>query len=86
MGRPPLHVDNFPAGDWLLKKARQLEIEDVAPKPIVMGRHLIELGMKPGPHFGKLLRACYEAQIEGEFLSLQDGIAWIKKAIGCACP
>lgn len=29
-----------------------------------MGRHLIELGLKPGPAFKPILDACYEAQLD----------------------
>ena len=35
-----------------------------------MGRHLIELGLEPGPHFGRVLEACFARQIEGEFDTL----------------
>ena len=45
LGRPPLQVERFEAGDWLTERARALEVEAVAPKPIVMGRHLIQLGL-----------------------------------------
>jgi len=34
-------------------------------KPIVMGRHLIALGMKPGPKFKVILDQAYELQMEG---------------------
>ncbi len=39
-----------------------------------MGRHLIEMGLEPGPRFGKLLSSCLEAQIEGEFDTLEGGL------------
>lgn len=32
--------------------------------PILMGRHLIERGLKPGPVFGEILERAYRAQIE----------------------
>ncbi|MGH7181173.1 MAG: CCA tRNA nucleotidyltransferase, partial [Nitrospiraceae bacterium] len=40
-GRPPKLFDGFPAGEWLLERARRLEVEDQAPAPIVMGRHVM---------------------------------------------
>jgi tRNA nucleotidyltransferase (CCA-adding enzyme) len=43
-----------------------------------MGRHLIELGMSPGPAFKPILDACYEAQIEGRIACLKDGITMVK--------
>ncbi|MEM8933172.1 MAG: HD domain-containing protein, partial [Acidobacteriota bacterium] len=72
-GRPPLSGD-FPAGDWLLDRATTLRLEAEAPKPIVQGRHLIELGLKPGRHFGPILEACFEAQLDGAFDDLDRGL------------
>jgi tRNA nucleotidyltransferase (CCA-adding enzyme) len=80
-GRPPKQFDGFPAGEWLLERARQLEIEDRAPAPIVMGRHLIDLGVQPGPDMGRLLDGCYEAQLDGEFTSVDQGIAFAKQLL-----
>lgn len=81
MGRPPVDFDGFPAGEWLLNKARCLDVERAAPRPIVMGRHLIELGLKPGPDFGRILSRCYDAQIDGEFFTLEAGIEYVRSVI-----
>jgi tRNA nucleotidyltransferase (CCA-adding enzyme) len=48
-------------------------------KPIVMGRHLILLGMKPGPHFKEILNKAFEAQLDGVFDNLDDGIEFLKQ-------
>jgi tRNA nucleotidyltransferase (CCA-adding enzyme) len=77
-GRPPMPFEGFPAGDWLLERARMLQVQDSAPRPIVKGRHLIELGQEPGPHFGPLLQKCYDAQIEGRISNLEEGIAFAR--------
>lgn len=45
---------------------------------ILMGRHLIEKGLKPGPSFKDLLRVAYEAQLEDDSL----GVAELLKIIG----
>jgi tRNA nucleotidyltransferase (CCA-adding enzyme) len=83
-GRPPLPFDGFPAGRWLLEKADELEVRDTAPKPLVQGRHLIDLGLEPGAHFGPILEACYAAQIEGEFTNVEDGITFARAQIARA--
>jgi len=75
-GRPPKPFDGFPAGTWLLERARKLEVEDQAPTPIVMGRHLLELGVQPGPDMGRLLDECYEAQLDGLFSTLDEGLTY----------
>ena len=73
-GRPGLDREPFEAADWLLERARELEIADAAPAPIVMGRHLIEMGLTPGPAFGPILEACYEAQLGGDIATLEEGL------------
>jgi tRNA nucleotidyltransferase (CCA-adding enzyme) len=54
----------FPAGDEFLARARELAIEKSAPRDIVLGRHLIARGMRPGPEFGAILERCREVQDE----------------------
>ncbi len=78
MGRPPRPFDGFPAGDWLLGRARALEIERSAPQPLVMGRHLLKLGLSAGPRIGKILEACYEAQLDGVFSTVEAGVEHAK--------
>lgn len=80
-GRPPIVVDDFPEGEWLLKKATRLAIEDSAPKPLMLGRHLIELGVQPGPHFGKFLDRCYDAQLNGEFTDIASGRMYLQAMV-----
>ncbi len=80
-GRPPLPDDGFPAGSWLLTAAQTLALADQAPRPLVMGRHLLELGLRPGPQFKKLLDAVFEAQLDGRFDDLAGGIGWTRKLL-----
>ena len=53
-------------------------------KPLVMGRDLIALGMKPGVEFGKILKAAYEAQFDGTFATHEDGVGFVRKMKGTA--
>jgi len=39
-----------------------------------MGRHLIEMGLKPGPEFKRILDAVYEMQLDGVVTSLEDSL------------
>ncbi|MEM1180308.1 MAG: HD domain-containing protein [Acidobacteriota bacterium] len=77
-GRPPLPWDGFPAGQWLLSQAEALALEAQAPKPIVLGRHLIDLGLSPGKAFGPLLDACFEAQLDGAFEDIEGGLSFTR--------
>ena len=80
-GRPPLPEPDAASLDWLLVRAEALTVKDSAPQPIIMGRHLIEMGLTPGPHFKSLLEACYEAQLDGVIETTEQGMAFLKKLL-----
>ncbi len=80
-GRPPLPFDGYPAGAWLLARAEELAVAENQPQPIVLGRHLIELGLAPGPHFGPLLDVCFEAQLDGRFADLEGGLRVLRELL-----
>ena len=57
--------------NWLRSKLKSLRITDSKPTPILMGRHLIAMGMDPGPDVGIILRDAYEAQLDGTICDLE---------------
>lgn len=61
---PEAKLRTYPAGDRFMDIARELEIQVNAPQDVVMGRHLIVKGLKPGPHFSHILDRCREVQDE----------------------
>ncbi len=63
------------AMDWFLDRARALGVEHRPPAPILMGRHLLELGMQPGPGVGRILRDVYERQLDGSITSLDQALS-----------
>ena len=67
---------DFPpaSGCWTARGSWTLDRR--APLPIVMGRHLLELGVQPGPDMGRLLDDCYEAQLDGFFTTLDEGLTY----------
>lgn len=69
------------AQEWFIEKVRELQIEKEAPKPILMGRHLIDLGLKPAPQFKQIIDAVYEMQLDGKITNLEEAIAEAKKMI-----
>ena len=60
---------------WFLERARELGVEHEAPAPILKGRHLMELGVEPGPAMGAILRQVFERQLDGRVTSIEEGIA-----------
>lgn len=53
------------AQEWFIGKVRSLEVDRRAPEPILLGRHLIEMGLEPGPNFKRILDSVYEMQMDG---------------------
>jgi tRNA nucleotidyltransferase (CCA-adding enzyme) len=74
LGREPGQF-NCDAMDWFLDRAHKLGVEHRPPAPILLGRHLVELGMKPGPRMGEILKTIYEQQLDGKVTSLDAAIA-----------
>ena len=66
------------AMDWFLQRARELGVQHAPPKPLLLGRHLLQLGVKPGPRMGEILRAVYERQLDGTVGSVEEGIELAK--------
>lgn len=67
--------DGFPAGKELLAKAAQLDVTKGKPERILMGRHLIALGVEGGVAMGKILDEVYEAQLDGKVTTLEEAQA-----------
>jgi tRNA nucleotidyltransferase (CCA-adding enzyme) len=63
------------AMQWFLDRARALGVEHQPPAPLVLGRHLLALGMTPGPEMGVVLKQIYERQLDGEITTPEEGIA-----------
>ena len=68
----------FKAGEWLLKKAKKLRVENSPPKPFVQGKNLIELGLKPSPLFKQILGELYEKQLDGDFKDVDEALKYLK--------
>ncbi len=63
------------AMDWFLDRARALGVEHAPPAPLLLGRHLLALGVTPGPRMGEILRAVYEKQLDGAVATLDEAVA-----------
>jgi hypothetical protein len=46
----------------------------LAPDPLVMGQDLIDAGIDPGPGFGFILDAIYDAQLEDQLTTSTEGV------------
>ena len=69
------------AMDWFIERARMLGVEHRPPAPLLLGRHLLALGLSPGPRIGEILKQVYEKQLDGEITSVDAGIEEAKRLI-----
>ena len=76
-GRPPKPRDLSPELIALRARAAELNLEKAAPQPILLGRHLMERGMGSGRDLGAIVKASFEAQLEGEFSDLAGALRWV---------
>jgi tRNA nucleotidyltransferase (CCA-adding enzyme) len=72
---------NAEAQEWFIERARELEVTSQAPAPILLGRHLLELGMEPGPAIGEITKAVYEMQLDGRVKTLDDARLAVKELL-----
>ncbi|HYP50299.1 MAG TPA: HD domain-containing protein, partial [Pyrinomonadaceae bacterium] len=78
---PPEKLKNAEAQEWFIEKVKDLKVERAAPQPILMGRHLIELGLKPSPQFKEILDAVYEMQLDERVRNPEEAVAEARKLI-----
>lgn len=79
-GRPPMDSPEIHQRiSELVAKAHTLQLADAAPRPIVLGRHLLTLGMQPGPEMKPIIDAAFEAQLDGAFMDEAGGMVWAKE-------
>jgi tRNA nucleotidyltransferase (CCA-adding enzyme) len=79
---PDALAREFPAGEWLLEQSRRLDVLESKPKPFLTGKHLLGLGMQPGPEMGKVIAESFELQLEGDLADLDEALAWARERLG----
>jgi tRNA nucleotidyltransferase (CCA-adding enzyme) len=69
------------AQEWFLERAKSLEVTREGPRPLLLGRHLLELGLRPGPRIGDITDRVYQLQLDGDVKSLDDALAAARKLL-----
>jgi tRNA nucleotidyltransferase (CCA-adding enzyme) len=80
LGRVPGNFD-CTAMDWFVERARALGVEHGAPKPFVLGRHVLAHGVHPGPQVGAVLKQIYEMQLDGRITNVEEGLLELEKLL-----
>ena len=64
--------------DKLWTAASELDLIEEAPQPYLMGKMLMDMGMKPGKQMGEIIKQSFELQLDGEIKNAEEAIAWAK--------
>jgi poly(A) polymerase len=67
--------------EFLVAQAEDLKRKPTIRPPLLTGRDLIKLGMKPGPAMGALLDEIREKQLAEELKTPREAKAWLKKRL-----
>lgn len=78
---PPENRFKAEAQEWFINRVRELKVEKAPPQPILMGRNLIDLGLKPSAEFKRILDTVYEKQLDGKITNLEEATAEAEKII-----
>jgi poly(A) polymerase len=65
--------------DFLIQQAEELKKQPTIRPPLLTGKDLIALGMKPGKELGALLHEIREKQLQDELKTPRQAKAWVKK-------
>ena len=63
------------------EKARELNVLTCKPKPLLLGRDLISLGISPSELFSQILDTAYDAQLQEIFADTPDAKIWLQRYI-----
>jgi tRNA nucleotidyltransferase (CCA-adding enzyme) len=69
------------AASWFWLQIERLGLQAGAPVPLLGGRHLLEMGLPPGPLVGRIVREVYELQLDGRVDTLQAAQAAARKLL-----
>jgi tRNA nucleotidyltransferase (CCA-adding enzyme) len=72
---PPEKWYGAEAQEWFIARARELAVDERPPAALLMGRHLLEMGLKPSPLVGRVAREVYEMQLDGRVRTLEEATA-----------
>ena len=78
---PPENWYDSEAQEWFIARARELDVQVKPPAPILMGRHLLEMGLEPGPRVGEITRIVYEMQLDGRVRTLDEAQQAVREMI-----
>jgi poly(A) polymerase len=65
--------------DYCRRKLEEFGREAMRPAPLLNGRHLIDLGLAPGPVFAEILDRLEDLQLEGAISDTSQALEWVRR-------
>jgi tRNA nucleotidyltransferase (CCA-adding enzyme) len=62
------------AMEWFLARVHELDVAERPPEPLLRGRDVLALGLRPGPEVGRVVRAVYERQLDGAVTTREEAV------------
>jgi tRNA nucleotidyltransferase (CCA-adding enzyme) len=69
------------AMEWFRERVHALNVAERPPEPLLRGRDVLELGLRPGPGVGRILDAVYERQLDGVVTTHEGALAEARRLI-----
>jgi poly(A) polymerase len=64
--------------NFCIEKLKTFEPEEIRPPKIVTGKHLINMGFKPGPIFREILTDIEDKQLEGVIIDQKEALDYVQ--------
>lgn len=75
---PEAETEPYAPGELLARVVTERGLDKEATKPLVQGRDLLELGLKPGPHFTKIINEVEAARDEGVIKTRAEALEFVR--------
>jgi hypothetical protein len=69
-------LDNY---TFIEEQLADFQQEPVLPDPWIRGTDILDIGIKPGPRVGKILKQAYDHQLEGLCSTREELLAWLRE-------
>jgi poly(A) polymerase len=70
---------NLESYEFVRRFLAETPAEEVRPKRLLGGDHLVAMGYRPGPQFSEILSAVEDAQLEGQLQTREQAEEWVRK-------
>lgn len=63
----------------LMQRAKELGVFQLPPAPLLTGKILMQIGLRPGKFFGEWIAESFELQLDGKIQSEDEVLVWAQK-------